>query len=417
MNLGSSTFVQCVFRGYYAEDCNTQDFVMATEKREFGFVLFKGGMLRHRSFKDQRELALFLKSYAPSDAYYSCAYYFDPEAEMEKKGWIGADLVFDIDADHIPTSCGKVHDEWTCGVCGLVGKGITPEDCPACGGQKFGVKTWPCEECLESAKTETVKLLDMLQKDFGFSQSETHAFFSGHRGYHVHVENEVVMNLDSMARKEIVDYVCGIGLDTGFGKSVARSISKRRRFPDSPRLCDLGWRGRLATNMYDFILKGEIGDYKNIGLGEDAFETIKKNRGTLLRNWNDVGPYQATKDVGFETWRKIVESRVEMLSANIDTVVTTDIHRLIRLTGALHGKTGLKKIECPISNIQAFDPFKNAVAFKEGAATVSVSNVPEFKLGEEIFGPFKNERVELPTAAAVLIVCKGRGEVVDYNVQ
>lgn len=412
----SKEFIEKAFCFYYERNCSSIIAPAIIEKREFGFVLRKQGMARHKGFRSEDELKHFLHESAPADAYYSCAYYADPEAEMEKKGWMGADLVFDIDADHIPATCGKVHDEWTCGVCGFVGKGITPEECPTCGGQKFGVKTWPCEECLESAKTETIKLLDMLQKDFGFSQNDTHAFFSGHRGYHVHVENEVVMNLDSMARKEIVDYVCGIGLNTGFGKSAAKSISKQR-FPNSPRSGDLGWRGRLATSMYDFILKGEVDDYRKIGLGQDAFETIKKNRDTLLRNWNDVGPYQATKDVGFETWRKIVESRVEMLSANIDTVVTTDIHRLIRLTGALHGKTGLKKIECPISNIQAFDPFKNAVAFKEGAATVSVSNVPEFRLGEEIFGPFKNQKVELPTAAAVLIVCKGRGEVVDYNVQ
>jgi DNA primase small subunit len=37
-------------------------------------------------------------------------------------------------------------------------------------------------------------------------------FFSGHRGYHVQIENEVVKTLDAMARKEIVDYVSGLGL-------------------------------------------------------------------------------------------------------------------------------------------------------------------------------------------------------------
>ncbi len=81
------------------------------------------------------------------------------------------------------------------------------------------------------------------------------------------------------------------------------------------------------------------------------------------------------------------------------------------------GKTGLKKVEFPVKRLADFDPFKEAVAFKEGVATVSVSSVPEFRLGEETFGPFMNQKVELPTAAAVLIVCKGRGEVVDYNVQ
>ena len=54
-----------------------------------------------------------------------------------------------------------------------------------------------------------------------------------------------------------------------------------------------------------------------------------------------------------------------------------------------------------------------AVAFKEGAARVSVSNAPEFKLSGETFGPYKNQKVELPTAAAVLLILKGRAEVLN----
>jgi len=415
--LQSMEFQKKIFSDFYRREAASIDSPSAIGKREFGFTLFvEGRMYRHKRFDSVDKLRSFLSNTPISDAYYSCAYYEDPEAEMDKKGWMGADLIFDIDADHISTSCGKVHDQWICGDCGSAGKGLPPGKCPNCDSQRFTIKTWLCEDCLDSAKTETVKLLDMLQHDFGFSEDEIHVFFSGHRGYHVHVENEAIKTLDAVARKEIVDYLCGLGLDTGF-QGLAKRESGKTHFPNSPRLSDFGWRGRLARKMYDFILKGEIEEYTNIGLGRDAFESIKQNRDIMLRNWNDVGPYKATKDVGFETWRKIVESRVETLSAKIDTVVTTDIHRLIRLTGALHGKTGLRKVECPISDIQAFDPFKNAVAFKEGAATVSVSNVPEFRLGEETFGPFKNQKVELPTAAALLIVCKGRGEVVDYNVQ
>ncbi|HIH97013.1 MAG TPA: DNA primase catalytic subunit PriS, partial [Thermoplasmata archaeon] len=82
------------------------------DRREFGFALFEGWMLRHKSFKHGDELKQFLQNSVPSNAYCSCAYYEDPEADMNKKGWLGADLVFDIDADHIPTPCDKVHDNW-----------------------------------------------------------------------------------------------------------------------------------------------------------------------------------------------------------------------------------------------------------------------------------------------------------------
>ena len=79
-----------------------------------------------------------------------------------------------------------------------------------------------------------------------------------------------------------------------------------------------------------------------------------------------------------------------MESANIDTVVTTDIHRLIRMNGTLHGKTGLKKSGVSSGKPVDFDPFTEAVAFKKGTAKVLVSDAPEFRLGGETLGPYKN---------------------------
>ncbi|NIU39421.1 hypothetical protein GWN65_05490, partial [Candidatus Bathyarchaeota archaeon] len=73
-------------------------------------------------------------------------------------------------------------------------------------------KTWPCEICLESAKEETIKLMDLLSNDLGFSTTDMSLSFSGHRGYHLHVENKDILTLNSASRKEIVDYIVGIGL-------------------------------------------------------------------------------------------------------------------------------------------------------------------------------------------------------------
>jgi hypothetical protein len=42
---------------------------------------------------------------------------------------------------------------------------------------------------------------------------------------------------------------------------------------------------------------------------------------------------------------------------------------------------------------------------------VFVSDAPEFRLGGSVFGPYKEQKVEVPTAAAVLLICKGRAEV------
>jgi DNA primase small subunit len=399
-----------MFREYYAKDFTPDQNILGFEKREFGFASFEGWMLRHKRFSNADELTSFLRDTVPQHAYVSGAYYDDPEGEMEKKGWLGADLLFEIDADHIPTPCNKIHDEWTCNKCGFSGKGIVPEKCPACGGEKFEDRTWICEVCLASAKLETIKLLDMLTRDFGFHEKEIRTFFSGHRGYHINVESETVKTLDSVARKEIVDYVSGLGLETalhGLDGNDLRNLGVN----------DSGWRGRIAKGMDNFILNAGPDDYKNIGLERPSATSIMKaitnNKDAILKSLSGSQPWRAIKGIGPETWKRIIEHSAKQQTANVDTVVTTDIHRLIRLTDALHGKTGLKKVEFPAAAIDSFDPFKGAIAFKAGTTTVFVSNAPEFRLGDETFGPYQNQKVDLPTAAAVLLICKKRAEVAE----
>jgi len=389
-------------------------------QREYAFLLFKERvMARHKGFATPTALGYYLKEKTPSDVYHSCAYYENPEAEMEKKGWMGADLVFDIDADHIPTRCGKIHDEWHCSnpEClvsgGLSGKGATPEECPACGGFKFETKTWACNQCLDTTRVETQKLLNMLMNDFGFSEHEIHTYFSGHRGYHIHVENEAVRSLNAMARKEIVDYVSGTGLNLFDKRSRERFKSKRKTSNIVFSLGDYGWRRRLKSGMRQFILDAKKEDLVKINVKNKAADMIIRSKETVLRRCIEENRWECVKGVGFETWMHIAEHIKNLEIAQIDTVVTSDIHRLIRANGTLHGKTGLLKAEFPLKELDRFDPFVGAVAFKEGAAKVQVSNVPEFRMSGETFGPYKNQKVELPTAAAVLLVLKGRAEVLN----
>jgi len=406
----SRDFVCEKFSEFYRNPSTVIPAPAATGQREFAFLLFRErAMIRHRSAAKINQLISLFGETVPSDVYHSCAYYENPEADMDKKGWLGADLVFDIDADHIPTSCDKIHDEWTCGTCLFNGKGITPEPCPVCGGLKFEAKSWPCERCVDSARDETVKLLDILEKDFGFSSKDVHVFFSGHRGYHVHVEDEAVKPLDAMARREIVDYVYGSGL-LGFEERVGEKRKKGSERAFS--LHDFGWNKRIKLGMQNFLLNATREDLRSVGIKQNV-EPILQNKETIAKRYIEENRWSNVKGVGTETWLKIARHVKELESAKIDTVVTTDIHRLIRMNGTLHGKTGLKKIEFPVGRLSDFDPFREAVAFKEGTVKVVVSSAPEFRIGESMFGPYKNQTVELPTAAAVLLILKGRAEVVE----
>ncbi len=404
----SRDFVYQKFCEYYRDPSNIIPAPILFSQREYGYLLFKEHfMVRHKRFEKISNLRTVLNQTVPSDVYHSCAYYENPDFDMDKKGWLGADLVFDIDADHIPTPCNKIHDEFRCTKCGFSGRGITPEVCPACEATKFETKTWPCELCIKSARDEAAKLIDMLENDFGFSSDELHVFFSGHRGYHVHVETEAVRSLDAMARKEIVDYVTGLGLallDKDAKEKRGKSASKKFN------LHNFGWNRRLKLGMQNFLLNATMEDLKEIGLKNNA---LLKNKESIIKRCINDGRWESIHGVSVQTWLKLAEHVRDLQSSKIDTVVTTDVHRLIRMNGTLHGKTGLKKVEFPAKKLEEFDPFTGAVAFKKGEVKVLVSDAPEFKLGGETLGPYKCETKELPVAAAVMLICKGRAKVAN----
>jgi len=250
-----------------------------------------------------------------------------------------------------------------------------------------------------------VKLIDVLTDDFGFATHEITVGFSGHRGYHAHVESDIVQSLDQIARREIVDYLVGIGFEPkmhGLEEGVNSSLD------------EAGWRGRVARGTYEFLLNSGPKELEETGLSKSVVNSILAQRDSILKDWKDKTTLRI-KGVGPESWKRIMRKAVKTQTVQIDTVVTTDIHRLIRLADTLHGKTGLKKVVVSVSDIDSFDPLRSAVAFKGGAVRLVVSEAPEFRLGDVRYGPFKNEEAELPTAAALFLLCKGAAKLKETN--
>ena len=202
---GSPKFVAEQFRRWY--ETNSSKILPPTElkMREFAFLQFGGKtMFRHIKFQDVYSFQRYFTDYFPLHCYHSSSYYQNPDADMAKKGWIGSDLVFDIDADHFNLPCQHEHDRWVCRTCGEEGTGKPPEVCK-CGKATFEEETWLCESCLQAAKHEMSKLIDILLQDFGFTPEDLVVNFSGNRGYHVHVRSTKIRSLDQYGRREIVD--------------------------------------------------------------------------------------------------------------------------------------------------------------------------------------------------------------------
>jgi DNA primase small subunit len=362
----------------------------AANEREWGFIPWTEGpgetMVRHRSLLDLGEIEDFLGRRKPRHVYFSAGRYDEPSAStMSDKGWRSSDLVFDLDADHLPSV-------------------VLGEDSYA--------------EMLEKCKDALLRLLDFLEDDFGFE--DLTVVFSGGRGYHVHVRDERIRHLERDARREIVDYVRGIGLEFDElvdEESVAGTAGRSSPAQKRTLSTEGGWSARAHRHMLavvDELLAMEEADaldrlqeYDGIGEGKAtaALTAARNNYDELERGNIDV--HSAVYGIA----KVLVQETVAAENAPIDEPVTTDTNRLIRLPGSLHGGSGLAVRRIERDDIDAFDPLVDAVpaTFRDHDRdiTVEVTDGGPVELdGESITLEAGNQTV--PEHVGVFLMARGR---------
>ncbi|MEK6988542.1 MAG: DNA primase catalytic subunit PriS, partial [Candidatus Thermoplasmatota archaeon] len=387
----TAEFLKSHYRRYYA----TTKRILPDRfgRREFGFMFFNSSMvIRHLGFSRESELNEFLLGKVPAHAYYSSAYYEKPGAPtMEEKGWLGADLIFDLDADHLPNA-----------------------------------KKMSYPEMLEAIRLRIIKLYDdFLKADFGFEEDKMRLVFSGGRGYHIHVFDERVWALGSHERREIVDWVTGKGLDvdtafreSAFDKREFQGRSRVKKKVVGPAQEDPGWRGKIArgTNQLATTLEGMDHDaalafltsFEGVkeAAAEDLYENLFKPRTTKPRVIRGVdrlreGQIEALSDRSRDLLIRIVKD-VQQIKldeqagvaldgiiqrGDTDEPVTSDIKRLIRLPSSLHGKTGLQVIPLTRDQVDGFRPLRDAVppTWTEEPVTLRLANEINLEIRGEDF--------------------------------
>ncbi|MEN3000136.1 MAG: DNA primase small subunit domain-containing protein [Acidilobaceae archaeon] len=196
-------------------------------RREFAFQPLEAeSYVRHIYFSSEEDLFRYLVQEPPKHAYYSVGLYHLPEARsMEEKGWLGSEILVDIDVDKLE-GC----------------EGIKTE-----GGEIVG------DECLERGFEMALVGRKILERDFG---AEVSAYFSGSRGFHLIAREESYLRLGREEREEIARYLSARGLEI----ELLLPRRGRRMFPALPTERDPGWRGWLAQRARrpeDLELLGE----------------------------------------------------------------------------------------------------------------------------------------------------------------
>jgi len=389
MEPGTQKYIRTKFAEYYSRA--KFEFPPDATKREWAFMFFEGGMYRHKAFPIGEDAANFIKTNVPLHVYYSSAYYEKPDEEMRRKGWLGADLIFDLDADHLPK------------------------------------RETSYEKMLEAVKKETLKLLDFLVSDFALEDLEV--VFSGGRGYHIHARDEHVRKLKSQGRREVLDYIIGPRPDDINNFIIKERVESETTYHKSSAIRldnKSGWGYRLNKELVNFLSRLAIMN------GEEAVDKVREltgmsvsNAKKLVRISKDSNAMDSiSKGVidqigirGAETlWQGLIrEAGVKVLEARPDEPVTHDINRLIRLPTSLHGGSSFRVVPLKIEELEAFDPLRDAVVFGDAPIKLRAKKKGEIKIKGETF-KFEEGEVTLPEYAAMFLVCRGIAEIgVDPN--
>tara|TARA_B100001027_G_scaffold190234_1_gene144060 strand:+ start:625 stop:1728 length:1104 start_codon:yes stop_codon:yes gene_type:complete len=312
------------------------------------FIPFGGAPpLRHKSFSNVNQVQSFLSQRAMHSCFYSTAYWRRPfELKMADKLWQGADLIFDLDGDHLP--------------------GVTDRDFPG---------------MLEVIQEQAWSLWnDFLEPEFGFSEEHLQVTFSGHRGFHLHYRDPNLFHLDSEARRELVSHIRGEGVDVQGGLA---------RYHDATAK---GWTERIRKGMDDMIEtlqsihRGEEGSNAELRRLEIALKSLQDREGNTSQRSSSAIKRLAELMVHDQRVSRLKEGKFELLgnyqtlflnllkadasvvlgsAGETDEVVTIDVRRQIRWPTSLHGKSGMRVSEFPLARLDpdssnAYNPLHEA---------------------------------------------------------
>ncbi|HKW43984.1 MAG TPA: DNA primase small subunit domain-containing protein [Thermoplasmata archaeon] len=342
---------------------------------------------------------------------------------MEEKGWLGADLIFDLDADHLP-----------------------------------GAKGLSYPEMLEAVKLGIIKLWDrFLESTLGFDEGKMRIVFSGGRGYHIHVFDDRVLGAGSHERREIVDFITAKGLDfdtvfktQAFDKTEFQGRVRVKKLLKGPSKSDPGWAGLIAGGIEAFLTSLEplskkdcielLSSYPGLTVetAVSLYDNLFKVRATTPRTIRGIdrvreGNLEALTDKNRDALTKIIvameqvplDDKVAISPQEIrkwdelrqrgetDEPVTSDIKRLIRMPSSLHGKTGLQVIPLARDALDDFRPLRDAVpvVWSDDPIRMNLKNKFNMEIRGEAFDLAPGVS-DIPHYLAIFLAARGLATVV-----
>ena len=325
--------------------------------------------VRHLQFPSMIKLYEYINDNPPLHLYYSVALYENPSSrDMESKGLIRADLMFDIDADHY-SGCRDLVS--ICLSCGEVFKDDIKE-CPKCRSKEISKIPQLSEQCLRRAWGDALILIDILENELGAEKITVS--FSGNRGFHIRVEDEHLTILDRDSRREIVDYITlsNIMIDRLVPR-IGRKKDKAIFFKEHEH----GIRARLRDYALQYLDVIDHGHYIEV-------------------SYNDL------------------LKLADLMRIDIDTVVTMDTSRLSRFIYSINGKSGLAVYE--LDPNRDFDYTFSDFRILDGTVTIKpYFTIPQIRILDKEHRLHSGEPIRVDAYIGFYLAIKGLVEVVNTD--
>tara|TARA_B100000405_G_scaffold290044_1_gene239852 strand:+ start:8056 stop:9009 length:954 start_codon:yes stop_codon:yes gene_type:complete len=316
---------------------------------------------------------------------------------MADKDWLGADLIFDLDGDHLP--------------------GVTDKDFPA---------------MIEVIQEQAWSLWnDFLEPDFGFNEEYLQVTFSGHRGFHLHYRDPKFFHLDSEARRELVSHIRGEGVEvsdllersrnpnaTGWAKRVSKGIDSVVNKLDSVYNGDTQLLRKMTDGLQEMMDREGIKGLR----GKASVEKLAELMQTESRRNRVLDGRIAALNNHALLFQNLIRADSSVVLGNAgetDEVVTIDTRRQIRWPGSLHGKSGMRVTEFPLSRLDpdssnSFDCLSEGIALSRDEI-VRVEMVVDdaiTRFDNRVIDASVGDVVEIHEAGATFLVLKGWARLV-----
>ncbi|MEM0470886.1 MAG: DNA primase small subunit domain-containing protein [Candidatus Anstonellales archaeon] len=180
---------------------------------------------------------------------------------------------------------------------------------------------------LNIIKQDIFELYDILKSEFGLQRIVIN--YSGNRGFHIHVRDRWIQELSRDARSAIIDYL--ILRDV---KIEDIGIIRKDNLLMGPRYENM--KNRMQARLLRSIRE------------------ITGNDRVYLGDWSDVDMQKFALAVERSRFR-----------ISMDSNVTLDQTKLLRMENSIHGDTGFIAKIIDINKLHDFDPWYDAVLFED----------------------------------------------------